>query len=163
VAPFQNVEVVADAHQLPYADNCVDAIFCEAVIEHLRQPTLAAEEMFRVLKPGGEAFIATPFLQAYHGYPHHYQNFTLTGHEQLFATQGFTIHESGCCVGPVYTMFNLTSKFLRYFLPTVIAVPLLVVWNLLSLFLRPLDKILNEHPNAHMLASTTYLVAKKPE
>lgn len=163
VAPFPHVEVVADAHQLPYADNCVDAIFCEAVIEHLSQPLVAAKEMFRVLKPGGEIFVATPFLQAYHGYPHHYQNFTMTGHVQLFTVQGFTVSESGCCVGPIYTMFNLSSKFLRYFLPTPIALPLLVIWNLVSLMLRPLDKLLNEHPKAHMLASLTYLVGQKPE
>lgn len=162
VGPFPNVEVVADAHQLPYADGSVDAIFCEAVIEHLSGPAKAAQEMFRVLKPGGEAFVATPFLQAYHGYPHHYQNFTLTGHEHLFRAQGFEVSESGACVGPVYTLFNLTSKFLRYFLPTVMALPLLVVWNLFSLLLRPLDRLLNEHPKAHMLASTTYLVARKP-
>lgn len=162
VGPFPNVEVVADAHQLPYADNCVDAIFCEAVIEHLNSPSIAVREMFRVLKPGGRIFAATPFLQAYHGYPHHYQNFTLTGHEYLFSSAGFAIEESGCCVGPIYTIFNLTSKFLRYFLPLALALPLLVVWNLFSLVLRPLDLLLNEHPNAHMLSSETYLVARKP-
>jgi SAM-dependent methyltransferase/uncharacterized protein YbaR (Trm112 family) len=162
VGPFPNVEVVADAHQLPYADNSVDAIFCEAVIEHLSQPTKAVQEMFRVLRPGGELFAATPFLQAYHGYPHHYQNFTLTGHQFLFAAQGFEIVDAGTCVGPIYTLFNLSSKFLRYFLPRVIALPLLVVWNLFSLLVRPLDRLLNEHPNSHMLASETYLTARKP-
>lgn len=162
VGPFPNVEVVADAHQLPYADNSVDAIFCEAVIEHLSRPVKAVQEMFRVLKPGGMVFAATPFLQAYHGYPHHYQNFTLTGHNHLFSSHGFEISESGVCVGPIYTIFNLTSKFLRYLLPSFVALPLLVIWNLFSLPFRPIDKLLNEHPMAHMLASTIYLVASKP-
>lgn len=162
VGPFPNVEVVADAHQLPYADNSVDAIFCEAVIEHLNRPVKAVQEMFRVLKPGGQVFAATPFLQAYHGYPHHYQNFTLTGHQFLFTAQGFELIDSGTCVGPIYTMFNLSSKFIRYFFPKVVALPLLVVWNLFSLVVRPLDILLNEHPNSHMLASETYLTARKP-
>jgi uncharacterized protein YbaR (Trm112 family) len=161
VGPFPNVEVVADAHQLPYADNSVDAIFCEAVIEHLSQPSRAVAEMFRVLRPGGQVFAATPFLQAYHGYPHHYQNFTLTGHQFLFTSQGFAITDAGTCVGPIYTLFNLTSKFIRYFLPTLLALPILVVWNLFSLLLRPLDLLLNEHPNSHILASETYLTARK--
>ena len=161
IGPFPNVELVADAHQLPYADGSVDAIFCDAVIEHLSNPARAAAEMFRVLKPSGEIFVSTPFLQAYHGYPYHFQNFTLTGHEHLFRSQGFEISESGACVGLVYTFFNLTSKFMRYFLPTVIGLPLLIIWNLISLPFRPIDILLNEHPNAHMLASTTYLVARK--
>jgi hypothetical protein len=74
IAPFPNVEVIADARALPYQDGSVDTIFCEAVLEHLHNPAQAVGEMYRVLRLGGKVFAATPFLQAYHGYPHHYQN-----------------------------------------------------------------------------------------
>src|SRR3954471_6577830 len=39
---FRNVDVVGDAHRLPYADASVDAVHCEAVFEHLHSPTVAA-------------------------------------------------------------------------------------------------------------------------
>lgn len=159
--PFPNVDIVADAHHLPYADGSIDAIYCEAVLEHLSQPVRAVQEMHRALKKGGEAFVVTPFLQAYHGYPHHYQNFTLTGHRHLFESQGFEVLEAGTCVGPVYTIFNLTSKFMKNYLPSILSLPLLILWNLLGMFLRPFDRILNERENSHILASTTYLIARK--
>lgn len=161
VAPFPNVDVVADAHVLPYVDNSVDAIYCEAVIEHLSDPVKAVKEMCRVLKKGGEAFVVTPFLQAYHGYPHHYQNLTVTGHKHLFSSQGFNVLEAGTCVGPAYTVVNIISKFIKYYFPSLISLPLLIVWNLLGLLVRPLDILLNNREDSHFLASTTYLLARK--
>jgi uncharacterized protein YbaR (Trm112 family) len=62
IGPFPNVDVVADAHCLPYADGVVDVVYCEAVFEHLHTPTTAAREMLRVLKHGGQAFVCTPSI-----------------------------------------------------------------------------------------------------
>lgn len=112
IGPFPNVDVVADAHVLPYADGSVHAIFCEAVIEHLYDPHQAVREMYRVLTPGGRVFAGTPFIYHYHGYPHHYQNFTLQGHENLFQRAGFHVVESGTCVGPVHALVMSIAVFL---------------------------------------------------
>lgn len=38
-----------------------------------------------MLKPGGTLYAAVPFLQHYHGYPHHYYNMTHLGLANLFA------------------------------------------------------------------------------
>jgi SAM-dependent methyltransferase len=161
IGPFVNVDVVADAHYLPYAENSVDAIYCEAVIEHLYNPIQAIKEMHRVLKPSGKAYVCTPFLQAYHGYPHHYQNYTLTGHKRLFEVEGFNIIEAGTCVGPTYTIVNLVSGYLSEYSPRLIRTTVCKVWGLFGAIIRPLDKVLNLKDNSYILASTTYLLASK--
>ncbi|HET9699838.1 MAG TPA: methyltransferase domain-containing protein [Burkholderiales bacterium] len=159
IGPFPNVDIVADAHRLPYADGAVDAIYCEAVLEHLYAPGRAVEEMHRVLKPGGKVFACTPFLQAYHGYPHHYQNYTVTGHQRLFSDRGFRVLEAGACVGPMYTWISLTQILLAEYAPA--GRWLARAWLLVSAPLRALDAPILRRESAHVMASTTYLVAEK--
>jgi SAM-dependent methyltransferase len=158
---FPNVDVVGDAHFLPYADNSVDAISCEAVIEHLYNPIQAIKEIYRVLKPNKKAFICTPFLQPYHGYPYHYQNYTLTGHKHIFESNGFTIIDAGTCVGPVYTFVSFISIFINEYFPILIRRPAKIAWEILAIIIRPFDLILNRNINSHVLASTTYVLVQK--
>lgn len=162
IGPFPNVDVVADAHRLPYADACVHAIYSEAVFEHLYDPVTAASEIHRVLRPGGKAMIHTPFLQAYHGYPHHYQNFTLTGHQRLFESVGLRVLEAGAGVGPTYALVNLISVFLREYAPYPLNRVLRALWLVFGAMVVPLDRLLNTKENAHVLASTTYVVVERP-
>jgi SAM-dependent methyltransferase/uncharacterized protein YbaR (Trm112 family) len=162
IGTFPNVDVVADAHLLPYCDNVVDGIHCEAVLEHLSNPVQAVREMYRVLKPGQKVYACTPFLQAYHGYPHHYQNFTLTGHQYLFSSNGFEIIEAGACVGPVHTMLSLTEILISQYMPQLIRKPASLIWRILARLLYPLDQFINTKDDAYILASNTYLLAAKP-
>ena len=161
---FQNVDVVGDAYLLPYADGSVDAIYCEAVLEHLEYPNQATSEMFRTLRPGGQVFAATPFLQAFHAFPNHFQNFTLIGHQRLFERAGFDIVSSGVCVGPTYTFVDLSALYFQY-LPTRVFSQLAPrIIRLLGSLIRPMDRILNNrNSGAHLLASTTYVHAIKPD
>jgi uncharacterized protein YbaR (Trm112 family) len=162
IGRFANVDIVGDAHCLPYADSSVDAVHSEAVFEHLSSPTAAANEMFRVMKPGAKAWVCSPFLHAYHGYPHHYQNFTLTGHAKLFADAGFEVTESGVCVGPTFTLLHLVRVFGVTFLPQPLKLLTTAAYVLGRLVIGPLDKILGRREDAHVMAATTYLVARKP-
>ena len=159
IGPFPNVDIVSDAHELPYEDGSVDAIHVEAVLEHLQRPSAAVAEMYRVLRPGGRVFASTPFMQAYHGYPDHYQNYTLTGHTLLFETAGFRIEEAGAHVGPTFAIVNLVSTFLRTYVPG--GRTLSFLWGGIGVVLRPFDILLHRRPDAYVLASTTYLVAVK--
>ena len=159
---MKNVDIVADALNLPYQDNSVDAIYCEAVLEHLEDPQKAVLEMYRVLKPGGKAICITPFLQGYHGFPNHFQNFTLSGHTLLFKNANFKILESDSCVGPVFTVTQMIKHFFMQYSCRGIREIFWILLGVLTFVLRPLDRLLENHPNRHVLSSTTYVFCEKP-
>lgn len=78
------VDVVGDAHALPFADASFERILCTEVLEHLVDPPKAIAEMRRVLKPGGILVLTTRFVFPLHDAPHDYWRFTRYGLEYLF-------------------------------------------------------------------------------
>lgn len=85
--PALSTDVLCVGEQLPFADCTFDHVLCLAVLEHTKRPWIAAQEILRVLKPGGTVRIDWPFLQPFHGYPHHYFNATSKGTISLFEEQ----------------------------------------------------------------------------
>lgn len=49
----------------PYEDNAFDVVHCSQVIEHLHNTRLFAQEILRVLKPGGTALITSENLTSF--------------------------------------------------------------------------------------------------
>lgn len=58
--------LLCDSHFLPFQDNCIDLVFSAAVVEHIACPTLTAQEIERVLKPGGYYVGTVAFLEPWH-------------------------------------------------------------------------------------------------
>lgn len=61
-----------------------DLVICCHVLEHTRDPMRAARNIESVLRPGGIAFIATPWSQAFHATPDDYWRFSVRGLMLLF-------------------------------------------------------------------------------
>ncbi|MDQ5927783.1 MAG: hypothetical protein QG633_221 [Patescibacteria group bacterium] len=70
-----NPDIVGDIHDLPLEDASVGAIICAHVLEHVKNPHRAVDEMYRVLKPGGMLFIYVPSTHPYHARPGWYPDF----------------------------------------------------------------------------------------
>jgi len=49
---------IGDVTALPFANGSFDAVFCHAVLQHLRDPLGALRELRRVLRPGGAIGVA---------------------------------------------------------------------------------------------------------
>lgn len=76
-------DIYGDGHFLPFKDNSFDFIISTGVLEHTYNPFQVSSELYRVLKPGGHIYVDTAFIQPYHGVPHHYFNFTLSGIKEV--------------------------------------------------------------------------------
>ena len=59
-------------------------IFSFSVMEHCDQPFLMAENMTKLLKPGGKIVLSVPFAWKFHGFPSDYWRFTQEGVKKLF-------------------------------------------------------------------------------
>ncbi len=84
IVAYESTDVIAVGEQLPFNDEVFDAVHTNAVLEHVKDPFACAREIMRVLKPGGDLMCCVPFLEPYHGYPHHYYNMTHQGLKNLF-------------------------------------------------------------------------------
>jgi SAM-dependent methyltransferase len=74
--PNENVDIVCEGEHLPFADETFDYVTSGAVLEHVSNPIIVAEEMRRVLKVGGTIQSTVAFNQPYHGFPSHYFNWS---------------------------------------------------------------------------------------
>ena len=85
-----NVDCVADissdprtlAARLQEAE--FDLVVCRHVLERTRQPTRAARNVERLLRPGGLAYVSAAWSQAFHATPDDYWRFSLSGLLLLF-------------------------------------------------------------------------------
>lgn len=84
IRPLPGVDVVGDAHRLPFEDEKFDNILCTEVLEHLKEPAVAIAEMRRVLKMGGKLILTTRFFCPLHDVPDDYYRFTKYGLKHLF-------------------------------------------------------------------------------
>ena len=84
ICPYGTTDVRGVGERLPFRSGVFDAVFSLSVLEHVKDPFACAREVARVLKPGGRLYCVAPFLQPFHGYPHHYYNMTAQGLCNLF-------------------------------------------------------------------------------
>lgn len=84
----EGVDIVGDAHQLPFPDETFENILCTEVLEHLHTPQRAVDEMWRVLKVGGKLILTTRFLYPIHDAPHDYFRYTKYGLSHLLSKWG---------------------------------------------------------------------------
>lgn len=65
IQPDKNIDVRADAHQLPFRAGAFDIVIATAMLQYCHAPHRVASECARVLVTGGMIYVEAPFVQAY--------------------------------------------------------------------------------------------------
>ena len=163
VDPYRNGihSIRAFGEKLPFCDNTFDTAICSAVLEHIKEPQLVVNEMYRILKPGGDIYITVPFLQPYHAAPNDYQRWTITGVKTLM--QAFEEIDSGISVGPGSTVTWILVEYVQIFFDNHLLKKLFK--NLAKIILSPLkyfDAFFIHKKSALLIANGFYFYGKCP-
>jgi len=159
--PGVDVDFVSDAHFIPLRDNCLDGVVLQGVVEHVPRPWVIAQEIVRVLKPGGVVYCEAPFVQWYHDDPGDYYRFTEAGLIEMF--KPCECVESGVAIGPVGAVVGVARE-----LPAMMFTSPYVYWPLkwalswLTYPLVALDILYRGRPRSKTVALGVYLVGRKP-
>jgi SAM-dependent methyltransferase len=106
-----NTVLVVDAHNIPFADASFDAVWIQAVLEHVLEPAMVVSEIHRVLRPDGLVYAETPFMQQVHERAYDFTRFTQSGHRWLF--KRFNEIEAGPVSGPGVALLWSIRYFFR--------------------------------------------------
>lgn len=159
VAFGENVQCIADAHDLPFIDNSFNVCVAVAVLEHVADPYRCVQEIMRVLKPSGYVYAETPFMQPVHMGAYDFTRFTHLGHRRLF--RYFEEIHSGIALGPG----SSSGQMFRYAIASVTDNPGIRKWLrlfglLISYPSRWLDYLSRENVSAYDSASGFYFFGK---
>ena len=160
VAHGPNTNIIIDAHQIPFQDNCFDLVIAQAVLEHVLDPFICVSEINRVLKPGGLVYAETPFMQHVHGGKFDFHRFTALGHRRLF--RHFREENSGLVAGAGSMMAWALLYFITSFSPNKkVDKALSYLGSFASFWLKYFDYLLNRNIGAYDAACGLFFLGKK--
>ncbi|MGE3818358.1 MAG: class I SAM-dependent methyltransferase [Isosphaeraceae bacterium] len=146
------IDLVCDAHDIPFADGTFGLVFADQVLEHVARPWRVAAEMERVARPGGLVYAATPFVFPHHGNGYDFQRFTSTGLRFLFPRSSSVFLTSAG--GPYSASATILSQALidlsrrRTIRRAALAVARLTLWPL-----KHLDRLTDSQPDLQVTAA----------
>lgn len=157
--------LVADLLDLPFESGSFDAVVAQGVLEHVIDPHRAAEEIHRVLKPGGLVFSTTPFVLGVHLPVADYTRFSRLGVIRLF--RRFTPIEcdviEGAAVSLAYAISYFWMALFSSFGRVGGAKIAKYAVNYLIFFLPWLDRFVRRSPISIDAASSYYYIGRRSE
>jgi len=129
-------DLIGDALSLPVKDAAFDGVLATQVLEHVRRPWVALEEISRCLKPGGWCIVTVPMAWRLHEEPWDFWRFTRYGFAGIAQDAGLeVVHITEDL--PVFP--SILNTVLHLFAGRIFA-PVRLLVNLVGSAARPLGR-----------------------
>lgn len=113
--PNLHVDLVADLGKpLCFPDDSFDTVLASDVLEHLPDPSMALQEICRVLRPGGALITNTPFLYWIHEEPFDFQRITEHGLRRLLSDASLNVVAMDRLGGALEVVADILAKLCAY-------------------------------------------------
>ncbi len=112
IDPDTNPDFLGDITlKTEFESNYFDVVLCLSLLEHVKNPYKALNEINRILKPSGKIYITVPFINGRHGSTDYFR-FTIEGLKEVLKETNFkVIKVEKRCAGFLSTFF---SQFLLF-------------------------------------------------
>ena len=134
---YPGIDISADiTKRIPLKNKSIDSVVCFQVLEHIKEPKKAIDEIYRILKKGGVCLLTTHMAAPLHGEPHDYYRFSKYALKELFKDFEYVkIKPNG---GAALSIIQLIVWGFSEKMPKLISKPIIATLNLLG---KSLDKI----------------------
>lgn len=113
--PAADIQMDISQERYPFNNNSFDYVICNAVLEHVKDDSFVLNEIYRVLKPGGTAYISIPFMQPFHADPDDFRRYTAEGLRLQLEKHGFKNIQPMEAYGTLLTVeYLIFAEFGKY-------------------------------------------------
>tara|TARA_B100000787_G_C16156949_1_gene279416 strand:+ start:165 stop:854 length:690 start_codon:yes stop_codon:yes gene_type:complete len=162
--PGLNIDYVGSVLAIPCNDNQFDVVLAQEVLEHVEAPSIAVEEIHRVLKVGGYFYLQLPFIIGYHPCPNDYWRFTHQGIRELLTEDKFELIDLDISVGPAVGFYRILIEFLAICFSLGISSlykPAKLIFAVLFFPIKLLDPLLMKSKEVNRIAGGYYVIGRK--
>jgi SAM-dependent methyltransferase len=165
ITPGSNVDYVASAECMPIESSSVDILITQETFEHISSPGAAMNEVFRVLKPGGQLYLQVPFIIGYHSLPSDFWRFSQKGIEEFVRSAGFIPKKVEIATGSATGFYRIATEFMAILFSLVhprCYLPAKGVFAFLLYPIKALDGPFRRSAYNDRIAGGCYCIAQKP-
>lgn len=163
LADLAEVDIVAPAGRLPFRDGTLALVVAQELFEHLADPQATVQEIARVLRPGGVAYVQTPWMLGWHSGPRDFWRFSHQGMAELFG-EAFALERIGTSLGHGSGFYRVAVEYVAVTASAIarpLYLPAKAVAALLLIPFRWADLLSARSPEAHRIAGGFFAIARR--